>query len=229
MKRLMANLIGILVVLVLFVAATTTAITQTSPKTIPIDKRPGAAGERAREGIKNAGTESPANELRCRGGAGLRFVTVEGRTNSSGEQTMYVTVYFTPAAQSASSGLNLQPGQCAYSERAVRADEPYEIIFEVVYFGQTRQQLHGTPVDTSATAAERYPDAQNVPKYLGDARHYWSFFVHQNAPLPFGRFEASSVGRYWTPSLRTDDIVRPVDSKRSNKDNPYVLAPKKPE
>src|SRR6267142_2344271 len=55
MKRLMANLIGVLVVLVLFVAATTTATSQNSPKTrvIPIDKKPGAAGEKAREGIKN--------------------------------------------------------------------------------------------------------------------------------------------------------------------------------
>jgi len=191
--------------------------------------RQGAAGEKAREGIKNTGAESTANELRCRGGGGLRFVVVQGRTNSSGEQTMYMTVRFNPAAQSASTGLSLQPGQCAYSERAVRADEPDEIILEVVYFGQTRQQLHGTPVDTSATAAERHPDAQNVRQYLGDAKHYWSFFVKQNGPLPSGRLEASSVGRYWTPSLSGDDTVRPVDSKRSNKDNPYVLAPKKPE
>src|SRR5207244_12636677 len=115
------------------------------------------------------------------------------------------------------SGRNLQPGQCAFTERAARTDEPNEIILEVVYFGQTRQQLHGTPVDTSPTAAERFPDAQNVPQYLADAKHYWSFFVRQNAPLPFGRFEAS-YGRYWKPFLSNEDTVRAVDSKRINKD-----------
>ena len=101
-----------------------------------------------------------------------------------------MTLYFKPAAQRASSGRNLKPGQCAYPERAVRADEPNEIFLEIVYFGQLRQKLHGTPVDTSPTAAERFPDAQNVPQYLADAKHYWSFFVRQNAPLPVGRFEA---------------------------------------
>ena len=166
-------------------------------------------------------------ELRCRGGAGLRFVEVEGRTNSSGQQTKYMTVYFKPAAQSAATGLNLQPGQCAFPDRALRVDEPYEIILEVVNFAQTQQQLHGTPVDTSPTAAERYPDAQNIPQYLADASHDWSFFVRQNAPLPSGRFEAPDAGRYWKPPLSGQDIVRPIDSKRTNKDNPYVLTPKK--
>lgn len=231
MKRLMSKLTVVLAVLLLFVAAATTAISQTSPKptVIPIDKKSGAAGEKEREGIKDAGTGPTANELRCRGGTGLRFNVVEGRTTSSGEQTRYMTVYFKPAAQPAqTSGLSLQSGQCAFPQRAVRADEPNEIILEIVYFGQTKQQLHGTPVDTSATAAERYPDAQNVPQYLGDAKHYWSFFVQQNGPLPSGRFEAASVGRYWKPLLSSEEMVRPVDSKPTNKDNPYVLTPKKP-
>ncbi len=230
MVRMTSKLTSAFVVLLFLAAAVTTATSQTSRKVTPVDKKPGAAGEKELEGIKDADTAPTANELRCRGGTGLRFNVVEGRTTSGGEQTMYMTVYFKPAAQPVqTSGLNLQSGQCAFPQRAVRADEPNEIIFEIVYFGQTRQQLHGTPVDTSPTAAERYPDAQNVPQYLGDAKHYWSFFVHQNAPLPSGRFEASSVGRYWKPSLSNEDIVRPVDSKRTNKDNPYVLAPKKPE
>jgi hypothetical protein len=167
-------------------------------------------------------------ELRCRGGAGLRFVEVEGRTNSSGEQTNYMTVYFKPAAQGTPYGRNLQPGQCAFTDRAVRSNEPYEIILEIVYFGQTRQQLHGSAVDTSPTAAERFPDAQNVPKYLADPNHYWRFYVHQNAPLPNGRFEASGGGRYWKPSLSSQDIVVPFDSKIADKSNPYTIIPKKP-
>jgi hypothetical protein len=177
----------------------------------------------------NKDTAPAFNELRCRGGAGLRFVVIEeeGRTNSSGEQTRYMTVLFEPAAQAASSGRNLQPGQCAFTDRALRANEPNDLFQEIIYFGQLRQQLHGTPVDTSPTAAERYPDAQNVPRYLADAKHYWSFFVRQNAPLPNGRFEASH-GRYWKPGLSNNDLVRPVDSKITNQESPYVLSPKKP-
>lgn len=72
------------------------------------------------------------------------------------------------------------------------------------------------------------PNAQNIPQYLSDAKHYWSFFVRQNAPLPFGDFEAF-YGRYWKPGLSNNDIVRPVDSKIPSKErSPYVLSPKKP-
>jgi hypothetical protein len=157
----------------------------------------------------------PFEELRCRGGAGLHFTILEGRTNSSGEATNYVILAFMPAAQAAeASGLHLQAGQCAYVDRAVRGDEPNDMFLEIVYFGQLRQQLHGTPVDNSPTAAERFPDAQNLPRYLGDPKHYWSFYVHQTAPLPLGRFETSSVGRFWKPALSREYVVRPVESRR---------------
>jgi hypothetical protein len=59
---------------------------------------------------------------------------------------------------------------------------------------------------------------------LSDARHYWSFFVRQNAPLPAGRFEAS-YSRYWKPGL---DAVRPFNERSKKKnDIPYVI-PKNP-
>ncbi len=176
-----------------------------------------AARDRASAEALKSAAPPQYQELRCRGG-GLRFRVVNGRTNSSGEPTMYMTVYFKPAAQPAgASGHNLQPGSCAFTERGVRADEPNEIILEIVSFAQTRQQLHGTPVDTSPTAAERYPDAQNLPQYLDVANHYWSFFVHQNAPLPSGRFEGSSGGRYWKPALSSEDVIRSGDSTVPNK------------
>ena len=158
-------------------------------------------------------------ELRCRGG-GLRFVVVNGRTTSSGEQTMYMTVDFQHAAQAAGLvGRNLQPGQCSFPDRALRTDEPDQIVQEIVSFGQLKERLHGSAVDNSPTAAERYPDSKNVPQYLSDAKYYWSFYVHQNGPLPSGRFE-SSYSRYWKPG---GDPVRPVDSTRTNRG---VLTPK---
>jgi len=160
---------------------------------------------------------SAYEELRCRGGAGLEFTIVEGRTNSSGEATSYVVMAFNPAAQPAeATGLQLQPGQCSFPDRVVGRHEPNEVFLEMLYFGQTKQQLHGTPVDNSPTAAQRHPDAQNLPLYLADSKHYWSFFVHQNAELPFGRFVTEYVGRYWIPGLSRESLVRPVDTRRAH-------------
>jgi hypothetical protein len=219
MKRITSILTGASVVLLLPAAAAVTASSQTSPKVTPIDKKP--AAEKKIEGVKKSVATNDAPqypELRCRGG-GLRFVVVDGRATSSGEQTMYMTVDFKHAAQSAGLvGRSLQPVRCAFVDRALRTDEPEQIIQEIVSFGQLKEKLHGSTVDTSPTAAERYPDAKNVPQYLSDAKHYWSFFVHQNAPLPSGRFE-SSYSRYWKPGA---DPVRPVDSTRTNRD---VLTP----
>lgn len=161
-------------------------------------------------------------ELRCRGGAGLRVSINDGRAPSSGNQTKVMVVTFTPATQSADpSGRSLQPGQCAFPERAVRTNEPDQIVQEIVYFAQLSRQLHGDPVDTSPTAAEKYPDAQNVPKYLSDAKHYWIFFVRQTGPLPSGQFEASS-GKAWKPG-KENEVVIPNSDR--NKDRGRVIKP----
>ena len=169
-------------------------------------------------------------ELRCRGGAGLRFAVVdEGRTNSSGEQMMYMRVDFQPAAQQVDqSGSGLQAGQCGFTDRAVRSDEPNQIVQELVYFAQLKRQLHGDPVDNSPTAAEKYPDAQNIPKYLADAKHYWSFFVRQTGPLPSGQFEAFN-GSYWKPALRKEKEVVIPKTSSPNKDRERAVKPPSPE
>ena len=164
----------------------------------------------------------PYQELRCRGGAGLRFTVTDGRTTSSGEQTRIMIVNFQPAAQPADPyGRNLQPGQCSFREHVVRTNEPNQIVQEIIDFAQLKKQLHGDPVDTSPTAAERYPDAQNVPKYLSDAKHYWIFFVRQTGPLPSGQFEASN-GRAWKPG-KENEVVIPNSNR--NKDRERVLEP----
>jgi hypothetical protein len=226
MRRMTSKLTIAFVVLLLVAAAAVTATSQTSPKVTPIDRKTDGR-EKAMEGVKKPGAtngDPQYQELRCRGG-GLRFVVVDGRTTSSGEQTMYMTVDFQHAVQPAGLvGRNLQPGQCAFAERSLRTNEPDQIIQEIVSFGQLKEKLHGSAVDSSPTAAERYPDSKNVPQYLSDAKHYWSFFVRQNGPLPSGRFE-SSYGRYWKPGL---DTVRPFDERSRNKNDFPVVAPKKP-
>src|SRR5439155_949493 len=67
---------------------------------------------RTKPSLFTGGEAQQFQELRCRGGAGLRFVVTDGRTPSSGDQTRIMIVNFQPAAQPADpSGRNLQPGQ----------------------------------------------------------------------------------------------------------------------
>jgi len=117
-------------------------------------------------------------ELRCRGG-GLKFNSATGRTSSSGEQMMNMTIDFAVGTQGAGTGKpNLNPGQCSWIDRGFRPGEPPQIHLEIVSFGQLAETRHGSPVDRSPTAAERYPDAQNVPQYLSSSDHYWTFWVY---------------------------------------------------
>ena len=159
------------------------------------------------------------SELRCRGGGSLHFNVVNGRVSSSGEQLSNMSITFTPASRPVGAGARtLLPGQCAFVERTLRVDEPNVITQEVVYFAQLRQQLHGTQVDTSPTAAERYPDAQNIPQYLAEENHYWSFFVVQSAPLPLGKFVSTS-GNHWKPAPGVEEVItHPIDARKVRKD-----------
>jgi hypothetical protein len=75
----------------------------------------------------------------------------------------------------------LTPGQCSWVDRGFRPGEPTQIRLEIVSFAQQQQALHGSPVDRTPTAAERYPDAQNVPQYLSSSDHYWSFWVYNTS------------------------------------------------
>ena len=118
-------------------------------------------------------------ELRCRGGGSMKFNSTPGSTSSSGEQMTNVTIDFAVGTQGAGTGKpNLNPGQCSWIDRGFRPGEPPQIHLEIVSFGQQAEARHGTPVDRSPTAAERYPDAQNLPQYLSNSDHYWTFWVY---------------------------------------------------
>ena len=118
-------------------------------------------------------------ELRCRGGGSMKFNSTPGSTSSSGEQMTNVTIDFAVGTQGAGTGKpNLNPGQCSWIDRGFRPGEPPQIHLEIVSFGQQAQARHGSPVDRSPTAAERYPDAQNLPQYLSNSDHYWTFWVY---------------------------------------------------
>jgi len=153
-------------------------------------------------------------ELRCRGGA-LKFRSSPGSTSSSGEQMMNMTVNFAAGTQGAGARTPiLTPGQCSWVDRGFRPGEPTEIRLEMVYFAQQQQALHGSPVDRTPTAAERYPDAQNVPQYLSSSDHYWSFWVYNTS----NGYLQSTTHRYFKPlkTLPGDKVRIPPPVRPGN-------------
>jgi hypothetical protein len=165
-------------------------------------------------------------ELRCRGGGAvvsggqgfpgvqqLQLLILEGRTNpATNERMMRMLVNFVPGTERVNpTGSNLQLGQCSWPDRGFRPEEPTQIHQEIVYFGQIKQLQSNMPIDHSATAAERYPDSMNVPEYLKDPNHYWSFSVRYMPPpdeIQGGYFEARS-SHSWKPLTINQEIQNP--------------------
>ncbi|HXM35755.1 MAG TPA: hypothetical protein VN920_11245, partial [Pyrinomonadaceae bacterium] len=148
---------------------------------------------------KNAGAE-PSNEIRCRGynrrgGSEYVFFTISSRQSRTGETIVTYELAYTPSVKAAGpNGEGLQPGECSFVDRPI--SESHRIRFETPENAQLKQQLHGTPLDTSPTAAERFPDTQTIPRYLRDQNHYWSFF---GVRLEGNSFVATG-NRYWKPN-----------------------------
>jgi hypothetical protein len=178
----------------------------------------------------------PSTEIRCRGGAfpaggfagdiPLEFITVGSRLTSTGEtiNIIHLSSFASPYAAGARSE-GLWPGECSWVDRP--PDIPdyrfFGLGFETPANAQLRQQLHGTPVDTSPTAAERFPDAQSIPAYMNDPNHYWSFFGVRQVNNSY----TATGNKYWKPPL---EVFGPNDPLRRKGSSPSVLVvPKKPE
>jgi hypothetical protein len=186
-----------------------------------------AARDKVYEDSLKAGAEPTSNEIRCRGYSGTGgsqyvFFTINSRPSPTGETIITYEMAFTPSMKAAGSrGEGLRPGECAFVDRPISERGPYRIRFETVANAQLKQQLHGTPLDTSPTAAERFPDTQTISAYLKDPNHYWSFF----GAKPGGSFFVATGNRFWKPGI---ELGRPDDSIR-DKDDRHVLTPKKPQ
>ena len=121
---------------------------------------------------------------------------------------MNVTIDFAAGTQGAAVRKpNLNPGQCSWIDRGFRQGEPTQIRLEMVSFAQQQQARHGSPVDRSPTAAERYPDAQNVPQYLENSDHYWTFWVYNTNN---GYMQATG-NKYFKPLI----VVNPTFSLKA--------------
>ena len=158
-------------------------------------------------GYSNVGAEPASNEIRCRGynrrgGSEYVFFTINSRQSPTGETIVTYEMAYTPSVKAAGpNGEGLQPGECSFVDRPI--SENHRIRFETPENAQLKQQLHGTPLDTSSTAAERFPDTQTIPAYLRDQNHYWSFF---GVRLEGNSFVATGH-RFWKPAI-VDDLLR---------------------
>ena len=118
-------------------------------------------------------------ELRCRGGSGLAF----SRGAGAGDNQITMTLTYRGSQYPPGEyGTGLNPGTCAWVERAGMAGEPGRIEFTTAGNAQLRQIQSGSTVDRSSTAAERWPDAQTIPAYMTDWSHFWTFTVKVSAP-----------------------------------------------
>src|SRR6202158_4853611 len=148
-------------------------------------------------------TADITNEVRCEGGASrenitIGFETLGSRQTSTGETINTILLTAEPGPYGAGlKGEGLRPAQCAWVDRPVdvlNGSEIYFLLrFETPANAQLSQQRHGTPLDTSPTAAERFPDAQTIPEYLRDPDHYWSFFGVRKV----GNYYVATGHKYW--------------------------------
>src|SRR5688500_2139387 len=119
-------------------------------------------------------------ELRCRGGAsGLSFT----RGGSAGTHLLNMALaYQVGANPPGTTGGGLDPGSCAWVDRKDMPREPGRVDFTTAGNAQLKQTQSGSTVDRTATAAERYPDANTIPVYLSDRSRFWTFTVTVGSP-----------------------------------------------
>ena len=97
--------------------------------------------------------------------------------------TITMTLNYQVASTAAGPiGQGLQPGTCAWADRTDAAAEPGKIKFLTARNAQREQEKSGGVVDSSATAAERWPDLRTIPAYMTDPSHYWTFNVSLTDP-----------------------------------------------
>jgi len=154
--------------------------------------------------------KAASNEIRCRGysrpgGSEYVFFTINSRPSPTGETLVTYEIAFTPGLLAAGTrGEGLRPGECAWADRPISDGGPLRIRFETVANAQLKQQLQGTPVDRSSTAAESYPDVNTIPLYLKGENHYWSFGGITNA----GSYFVATGNGYWKPAIGIGEVNR---------------------
>jgi hypothetical protein len=117
--------------------------------------------------------------LRCRGGGAATFT----RGERKGPNLFAMTLSYQVASTAAGPiGKGLDPGTCAWADRTDAPEEPGRIEFITARNAQREQEQSGGLVDSSATAAERWPDVRTIPAYMTDPARFWTFTVSLTNP-----------------------------------------------
>jgi hypothetical protein len=180
---------------------------RTSEILTPADKSgAGPVLDQVYANVRDARSKPTSNEIRCRGSRdGLIFTAENSKVDSTGETIIITLLTFEPGPYAAGpKGEGLRPGECSWVDRPI--NQRFLITFETPANAQLKQKLHGSQVDTSPTAAERYPDARTIPAYMNDPKHYWSFFGGRAV----NNFFVATGHRYFSPFL---DVASPVNPK----------------
>ncbi len=179
--------------------------------------------------VKSINNGSPF-QLICRCGAGLRVSTLNVRTSGGtfgfGIRSDWLIAFSRSTQPPDHSGRNLQPGECSPADFALGNVDPAELQMEINGDGS----LPGSnlyPWEKSAKDAnvDDWKRLTKLEEYLKDPTNYWSFDLSDTGEAYLWVVSA----KYWRPEFYRGPEVRPIDSKqRTNKDNPYVMVPKKP-
>lgn len=154
---------------------------------------PATSGDADKYKVKPLPTP-PSNEIRCRGNKEGKLIFETLNPQPSEVVTMALT-HLGGAVAAGTLGVGLRPGNCAWVDRPLSGNQPLKIRFKIAYYGQLKQTLHGTAIDRSPTAAERFPDSLNIADYLKDENHYWRFFIKDSGQ----DYLEATYNQYWRP------------------------------
>ena len=113
-------------------------------------------------------------ELGCRGGPGLSF-RVDLDPSPRDTTSVVMQMDYRPSAKAVGYDYkSLDPGTCTWNptRAAGYPAEPGSVRFDLKRIGQPWPAK-----DTTIRAGAWFPDPVSMPRYLGDARHYYKFYV----------------------------------------------------
>ena len=126
-----------------------------------------------------AQTPGRLHEMVCRGKAGIDLRVDRNPSPRDPREVAMVLKYQRSTTTPGMEYKNLDAGACSWNPGAW-PDYPVEpgvVYFDLPNEAQRWSDPGTREMDTTALAAEHFPDVISVPRYLKDSTHYWVFYV----------------------------------------------------
>ena len=119
-------------------------------------------------------------ELTCRGVSGIALKVDQDPSPRNPSYVVMALDYKRPTKQPGSDLHQLEPGTCTWNPlgAADSPPEPGRVRFDVPREAQLWSATVTRNMDTTAGAGRLFPDPISLPRYLGDPKHYWRFYVN---------------------------------------------------